>query len=363
MDALRRLGHEVECIWADKLPHRIPHGNLHYLLELPRGMMRAIEKRYSERQFDVIHASQPHCWLAARDHQRMRRSGVFVQRSHGWEIRVHEALRPWRALWSIPEKRFPSSVATATLRGLLERHNRLAVAHCDGTLVSSTLCRDFIVQRHGASRDRVAVIPQSAPDLFVGSPCHEATAERQRRILYVGQFQFVKGPHVLADAFRRIGEVRPDVSFTWVCDRTHHRSARKLLGPVSARCDMVEWKNQTELMKLYDSHGIFLFPSLFEGFGKAFMEAMSRGMCVIASDEGGMHDVIHHDQNGFLAPVGDAAQIVHVARLVMSDYSRFRRICVKARETAEQYTWDRVAAELASFYDRLLAWKSTQQPA
>ena len=358
VQALRRLGHEVECIWADDLPHRIRHGNLHYLLELPGGIVREIAKRSCGPPFDVIHASQPHCWLAAREHRRAGRAGVFVQRSHGWELRVHETLSLWRRAWAVPEKTFPSSAATATLRRLLRRHNTLAVAHCDGTIVSSTLCRDFIVRRHGATPDRVAVIHQSAPDSFVNSPCHEATADRQKRVLYVGQFQFFKGPQVVARAFRGIAESRPDASFTWVCDRAHHDSVRQLLGPVADRCEIVAWKSQSELLAFYDSHGIFLFPSLFEGFGKAFMEAMSRGMCVIASDEGGMHDLIRHEQNGYLVPVGDAAQSVRYSQMVMSDFSRFRHICHEARETAQQYTWDRVAAESVTFYSRLLALKS-----
>jgi glycosyltransferase involved in cell wall biosynthesis len=245
---------------------------------------------------------------------------------------------------------------------LLDRHNNLAVAHCDGTIVSSTLCRDFIVQRHGASLDRVAVIHQAAPDVFVNSPCQEPTADRQRRVLYVGQFQFFKAPQIVASAFRGIAELRPDVSFTWVCDRAHHDSVRQILGPTAARCEIVGWKSQSELLQLYDSHGLFLFPSLFEGFGKAFIEAMSRGMCLIASDEGGMHDLVSHDRNGYLVPVGNADEIVSLSRLVMSDLSRFRRLCVNAQQTAQQHTWNRVAAESIHFYERLLHLKSRQSP-
>ena len=63
------------------------------------------------------------------------------------------------------------------------------------------------------------------------------------------------------------------------------------------------------LVQVYDRHGVFLFPSFFEGFGKAFLEAMSRGLVVIASDVGGMHDLIRDGENGFLVAPGDAAAL------------------------------------------------------
>ena len=43
MEALRRLGHEVDAVWADSLPHRIGHGNLHYCL----SCLMHIERRCS----------------------------------------------------------------------------------------------------------------------------------------------------------------------------------------------------------------------------------------------------------------------------------------------------------------------------
>jgi glycosyltransferase involved in cell wall biosynthesis len=85
---------------------------------------------------------------------------------------------------------------------------------------------------------------------------------------------------------------------------------------------------------------------------------MARGMCVIASDEGGMHDVLHHDSNGYVVPVGEVDGIVSLSEAVISDVERFRRISRAARETAEQLSWDRVAIESVAFYERLLRSKA-----
>ena len=57
-------------------------------------------------------------------------------------------------------------------------------------------------------------------------------------------------------------------------------------------------------------NGILLYPPLFDGFGKVFLEAMDRGLCVIATKTGGMRDIIDDGRNGFLVEFDNPAQIV-----------------------------------------------------
>jgi glycosyltransferase involved in cell wall biosynthesis len=137
---------------------------------------------------------------------------------------------------------------------------------------------------------------------------------------------------------------------TWVCDRAHHATIRAMLSAgANARLDLLHWTSQEELRSIYDAHGFFLFPSFFEGFGKAFLEAMSRGCVVVASDVGGMHDIIRHGENGVLVPPGDARALADAVQAI--DFDRAARMSAAAAQTAREYTWERVARETAAFYD------------
>src|SRR5205085_9164509 len=82
-DALRAIGHEVDDVWADTLGRRIRHGNLHYLLELPRAYRREMMRAIAKRDYDVVHVNQPHGWLAAKALRASGSRAVFVHRSHG----------------------------------------------------------------------------------------------------------------------------------------------------------------------------------------------------------------------------------------------------------------------------------------
>jgi glycosyltransferase involved in cell wall biosynthesis len=111
------------------------------------------------------------------------------------------------------------------------------------------------------------------------------------------------------------------------------------------------------LMDIYDAHGVFLFPSFFEGFGKAFLEAMTRGLLVVASAEGGACDLIVSGKNGFVVPVGDAAAMAAACLAIQRGGVDARQVSGNARQTGLQHTWRRVAQETAAFYQALVPLK------
>lgn len=359
--ALRRLGHEVDVVWADGLSHYIRHGNLHYLLELPLAYQSVMRKMLSGGLYDVVHVNQPHGYLAARSLIKMNMRTVFVHRSHGFEPRVSKTLLPWQTLYE-RRRTLPKRVFSKVMEKLLEFNNLNIAQAADGHIVSASLCAEYLIREYKVASQRVSVIPQAPPSCFQETPTVEFDKDRLSKILYVGQFAFVKAPNILASAFERILEANPAATLTWVCDAKHHRDASLLLSAhAQSRTKFVDWLTQDELIEIYDQHGVFLFPSFFEGFGKAFLEAMSRGLVVIASNEGGAKDLISHSHNGFLVAVGDIEAIAGAYYHIHSNPLLAERISFNAREMAAAYTWDRVAVDTVSFYNRLLELKSNNK--
>lgn len=351
--ALRTLGHEVDTVWAGELPRRLTHGNLHYLLELPLTYRARMLERISDTPYDVVHVSQPHGYLAARSAKHSKAKPIFVHRSHGLEGRASAALAPWQGLGL--DRSVSRRIASRAMASLLEFNNRGIARHADGHLVSATLCGEYLRTRYGVPASRIAVIPQAAPALYLETPAPAYDPARLDRILHVGQFAFFKAPMILANSIETILCHRPHATLTWVCSAAHHAQARAQLGPLGReRTTFLNWVPQRQLMPIFDRHGIFLFPSFFEGFGKVFLEAMSRGLAVVASDEGGARDLIVDGRNGRLVPVGDSAAMAQACLAIQSCAAEARAMCEQARKTGLRHTWRRVAAETAQFYVRLM---------
>lgn len=356
--ALRRLGHNVEEVWGPELGRRIRHGNLHYLLELPLTYRNALRTRLKRQAYDVVEFNQPHAYLAAAEFRRRSASGIFVNRSHGHEVRSEEALMPWRKTLGIPEKKGIRKLVSCGLRVLLDRQWVRIAQSADAFHVSCREDAEFIHQRYGVASDRIGVVSQGIPESNCARPVGSLTATRLRRLLYVGQVAFFKAPMMLAAAVSMVLERHADVTMTWVCSRVHHDEARALLSPsIRQRVNLLDWMPQEALPSVLDEHGIFLFPSFFEGFGKAPLEAMSRGLCVVASNTGGMRDFIVDGVSGRLVPIGQPEAMANAVDSLLHDPEAASAMSIAARETAIRHSWDRCASDLTNCYRRWLAMK------
>ncbi|MBV8545124.1 MAG: glycosyltransferase family 4 protein [Acidobacteria bacterium] len=258
-------------------------------------------------------------------------------------------------MYGTDERSVVRRISSRLIGSLLDRHGRAIAARADGHIVSSSRDADFLRNRLGVAAEKIAVIPQAAPLSYTRIPAPPMAPERLVRVLHVAQFAFFKAPMITAEAMNRLAAADPNLRFTWVCDRSSEAAIRALLrAETNEQMTVVPWTTQDALRDIYDAHGIFLFPSFFEGFGKAFLEAMSRGLCVVASDVGGMHDVIESGKNGMLVPPGDANALADEALAIVRDPARSAIISAAAAQTARAYTWERVARETAAFYQSRL---------
>ena len=94
-------------------------------------------------------------------------------------------------------------------------------------------------------------------------------------------------------------------------------------------------------------HDVFVFPSLFEGFGLVILEAMSQGLPVIATEHTAGPDLIEEGQSGFIVPIRSAEAIAEKLDLLARDPSMLAAMKVAARKTAANHTWERYRSELA----------------
>ena len=246
--------------------------------------------------------------------------------------------------------------ASALLSPWIERHEREIVRWADGHIVGSTEEAKFLHERNGVDPARVGVITQAPPAVYNLTPATAMNVTRLTTVLHVSQYAFFKAPMVVAAAMNLIAERRPDSRFIWVSGRDHHESIVALLSAgVRNRLELLDWMPQDALRQVYDRSGVFLFPSFFEGAGKVHIEALSRGLCVVASCVGGMRDSIQEGANGFIVDPGRPDALAEASLAIIGDPDRANVISQAAVRTARALSWDRAAKETVSFYPR--AWR------
>lgn len=361
---LRDLGHDVETIWAADLPRRIAHGNLHYALELPGTYATAIQAACRRTPFDIVTVNLGQSYLAGRKLKAQGFPGAFIVRSHGLDDHLDEVLTEWSQRLDLPRGSAVKATVSRWLVDITNRHLHKAAGICDGYVVSNTLDAAFLVNRHGLSPNQIATIPQAPAAAFLRDPAGPMTKQRLQRMLYVAGYHYAKGPHAVALAARQLLAGHEDLSLTWICHPRDHPQVTHLLGPVAHRVRLLSWMTQDELVGEFDAHGIFLYPSLFDGFGKIFLEAMARGLCVVGTPAGGMVDILQHGVNGFLCEYNSPDQMAERVLELQQNHEVARQMSLAAAATAGEYSWGRVGQELAHFFAARCESTSAQgQPA
>jgi glycosyltransferase involved in cell wall biosynthesis len=88
-----------------------------------------------------------------------------------------------------------------------------------------------------------------------------------------------------------------------------------------------------------------------EGLGVVLLEAMGYGKPVIASDAGGITDIVIDDETGVLSPAGDAAALARAIRAAMDDPARMQRLSENGKVHAErEFGWDTIVSRLIDTY-------------
>jgi glycosyltransferase involved in cell wall biosynthesis len=115
------------------------------------------------------------------------------------------------------------------------------------------------------------------------------------------------------------------------------------------------WVPNEDLPKYFRSAAVSVIPSLEEGFGIPAAEAMGCETPVIASDAGGLPEVVEHEVTGLIVPRGDANALAAALDRLLGDPALRRRMGKAGRERALRlFDWDRTAAELEQVYEKLL---------
>jgi glycosyltransferase involved in cell wall biosynthesis len=113
------------------------------------------------------------------------------------------------------------------------------------------------------------------------------------------------------------------------------------------------WRDDIhEMMHAFD---IFVLPSRNEGMGRVIVEAMAAGKPVVASNVGGIPDLVRDGVNGYLVPSEDSVALAGAMARLLKDPDRGKAMGSAGREMAKAYTVEKMVDKIDRIYQEALA--------
>jgi glycosyltransferase involved in cell wall biosynthesis len=166
-----------------------------------------------------------------------------------------------------------------------------------------------------------------------------------------------KGLDVLIRAMQQIDAAGLDVDLILAGAGPEEMALRSLAVELGLDRRVRFWgvANRREIAALLSGCALFVLPSLWEAFGIASLEAMVCGKAVVASDCGGIPEVVRDGETGLLVPPGDAEALAHAIITLLHDNARREAFGRRGRQIAlDQWSWSAVADRYMQAYTHAL---------
>jgi glycosyltransferase involved in cell wall biosynthesis len=179
-------------------------------------------------------------------------------------------------------------------------------------------------------------------------PIREKYHLPERFILFVGTIEPRKNILNLVHAFHRLGR---DAGLViagrkgWLFKEIFKEVRWLNLGE---RIIFLDYVPETDLPLLYNAASVFVYPSLYEGFGFPPLEAMACGVPVITSDKSSLPEIV--GDAGILINPEDTGEIREAIISVLDDGSLRRKMVRKGLKRAKQFSWKKCAEETLKLY-------------
>ncbi len=223
--------------------------------------------------------------------------------------------------------------------------------------------------------DRVVVVSQKVGEFYssIGIPSRKITViyngvELERftpqfdekkgdTIGFVGRIHPQKGIEDMVEVGERVVEKFPRVKFLILGEGPLEGYLRKEVERRGIKGNFLFMGYMRNMNSFYEKIDILFLPSLREGFPNAILEGMASGLPIVATDVGGIKEVVREGVDGFLARPGDVDRMSECLLKLLKDEILRRKMGLSGRKRVEKFSIQRMAEETKSLYYSLLKEK------
>ncbi len=246
----------------------------------------------------------------------------------------------------------------------MERHLNTwvpaSVERASHVIAVSEATRQDLIELYGTPPQKISVLHHGvtaefrpiADDACLASVRQKYGLGDEPFILSVGTIQLRKNYRRLVQAFARLDRALHLVivgSKGWYCEEVFEAVSRQQM---TGRVHFLGFVEDGDLPLLYNAADLFVYPSLYEGFGLPVLEAMACGTPVVAADASALPEVV--GQAGLLVDPYDVEALAGAMAQGWADPALRQQLRQAGLERARLFTWEKMATDLFDLYQTVM---------
>lgn len=229
-----------------------------------------------------------------------------------------------------------------------------AMERADAVLTLTERLRTLAIE-DGAEPSRVHVIPSGVrPGQWAGRPVDPFPGLARPRVLFVGRLAFQKGVITLVEAASRLSE---DAQVVLVGDGPDRAAVERRIVELGLqdRVTLTGFLPHAQIPAVLRHGDVLVLPSTYEELGSVLVEGMRAGLAIVASDTGGIPEIVLDGKTGTLCPPGDPAAFAVAIDELLANPGRRSVLGAAGRERARAFSWEHLAPRVLDVYRAALS--------
>jgi len=341
--------HEISVFSKNKERNSVIQKRINYL-DFENKIPKEISKENKKGKFDLVNTNG---WLTSGAFMAKEFLDVkWIHTFHAIEIRRENMM-------AHEEKKY------INLYEWIER----TIKHADHFISVSESLKNEIMKTYNIDSNKISVIPNGVDlNTFKSQKVNRKRYgfnKKQKIIMTVSRCSKEKGIETLIESIPYILEKDENTAFLLIIPKINKikigtyivfkENLKKIINKYKNRIKLIPNPvSQKTLSKFYNIADIYIQPSLYESFGITILEAMACGKAIVASDCGGIPEIVFNGYNGFLVRPNNIEELIENIFKIFNNPELKRKLERNSINFVQKYDWKLIGKQTLNLYEKII---------